>query len=169
MGLSFLMLLVLLLLVVAFLAATVACIPKRIVKTAPKDIQKKVLARPDYPKWRTALGFVLTAVIALGIAGVLLWAGLDAVRKSMRFGEMFARFSILLCGYKLFDMICFDWLLLTKLHLECQYLSGGIGKGDRVRFNEIVMGLDYDVTGTIIERGRRIVFALLLRAIKRPP
>ncbi len=127
MGLSFLMLLVLLLLVVAFLAATVACIPKRIVKTAPKDIQKKVLARPDYPKWRTALGFVLTAVIALGIAGVLLWAGLDAVRKSMRFGEMFARFSILLCGYKLFDMICFDWLLLTKLHIFQHFFPETVG------------------------------------------
>ena len=62
-----------------------------------------------------------------------------------------------------------EFVKWSPLHLECQYLSGGIGKGDRVRFNECVMGLDYDVTGTIIERGRRIVFALLLRAIKRPP
>ena len=61
MGFSLILLFFLLLLVVAFLAATVACIPKVIVKTAPKDIQEKVLARPDYPKWRTALGFALAA------------------------------------------------------------------------------------------------------------
>lgn len=34
-------------------------------------------------------------------------------------------------------------------HLECQLLDGGIGVGDRVRFYEIVEGIDYDVTGTI--------------------
>lgn len=127
MGLSFLMLLFLLLLVVAFLAVTVACIPKVIVKTAPKDIQEKVLDRPDYPKWRTALGFVLAALVALGIAGVLLWAGADAVQRRMRFGGILIRFLILLCGYKLFDMVCFDWLLLTKLHIFQHFFPETIG------------------------------------------
>ena len=127
MGLSFLMLLVLLLLVISFLAATVACIPKWIVKTAPKDIQKKVLARPDYPKWRTALGFALAAMITLGIAGVLFWAGYDAVQQDLTFGGMLVRFLLLLCGYKLFDMICFDWLLLTKLHIFQRFFPETVG------------------------------------------
>lgn len=34
-------------------------------------------------------------------------------------------------------------------HFECELLDGGINVGNRVRFFEIVMGLDYDVTGTI--------------------
>ena len=110
MAFSLVLLLFMLTLVVAFLAATVACIPKVIVKTAPKDIQEKVLTRPDYPKWRTTLGYALATVLALGIAGILFWAGYDAVQKEMTFGAIFVRYLILLCGYKLFDMVCFDWL-----------------------------------------------------------
>lgn len=42
-----------------------------------------------------------------------------------------------------------EFVKWSPYHLECELLSGGIAKGDRVRFYEIVMGLDYDVTGTI--------------------
>ena len=44
-----------------------------------------------------------------------------------------------------------EFVRWSPLHLECDYLSGSINKGDKIRFEEIVMGLDYDVTGTIIE------------------
>lgn len=37
----------------------------------------------------------------------------------------------------------------SPYHLECELFDGGIAKDNRVRFYEIVMGLDYDVTGTI--------------------
>ena len=47
-----------------------------------------------------------------------------------------------------------EFVKWSPLHLECQYLNGGINKGDKVRFYEIVMGLDYDVTGTIIDSER---------------
>lgn len=137
MVISLLLLFFLLLLAVAFLAATAACIPKVIVRTAPRDIMEKVLARPDYPKWRTALGYALSAVIALGIAGILFWAGYDAVQKEMGFGAIFVRYLILLCGYKLFDMVCFDWLLLTKLNVFQRFFPETVGcKGyERFGFN----------------------------------
>lgn len=137
MTLSLLLLILLLLLVVAFLAATVVCIPKVIVKFAPKDIQEKVLARPDYPKWRTALGYAIAAILALGIAGILFWAGYDAVQKDLTLGAIFVRYLILLCGYKLFDMVCFDWLLLTKLNIFQHFFPETVGcKGyERFGFN----------------------------------
>ena len=47
-----------------------------------------------------------------------------------------------------------EFVKWSPLHLECQLFDKGINKGDRVRFFEIVMGLDYDVTGTIIESER---------------
>lgn len=47
-----------------------------------------------------------------------------------------------------------EFVRWSPYHLECQLLTGGIGVGDRVRFYEIVMGMDYDVTGTIIESQR---------------
>lgn len=47
-----------------------------------------------------------------------------------------------------------EFVKWSPLHLECELFNKGINKGDRVRFFEIVMGLDYDVTGTIIESER---------------
>lgn len=44
-----------------------------------------------------------------------------------------------------------EFVKWSPLHLECCLLDGGIQTGDRVRFYEIVMGLEYDVTGTIVE------------------
>lgn len=47
-----------------------------------------------------------------------------------------------------------EFVKWSPLHLECELFDKGVKKGDRVRFYEIVMGLDYDVTGTIIESER---------------
>ena len=47
-----------------------------------------------------------------------------------------------------------EFVKWSPLHLECELFDKGVKKGDRVRFFEIVMGLDYDVTGTIIESDR---------------
>lgn len=47
-----------------------------------------------------------------------------------------------------------EFVRWSPYHLECQLLTGGRGVGDKVRFREIVMGLDYDVTGTIIRSER---------------
>ena len=38
--------------------------------------------------------------------------------------------------------------------MGCELLSGGIQIGDKVRFYEIVIGMEYDVTGTIIRAER---------------
>jgi len=43
-----------------------------------------------------------------------------------------------------------EFVRWSPLHLECQLFNKGIKKGDRVRFHEIVMGMDYDVSGTIV-------------------
>ncbi len=43
-----------------------------------------------------------------------------------------------------------EFVKWSPYHIECELFDGGINTGDRVRFREIVMGLDYDVTGTII-------------------
>lgn len=47
-----------------------------------------------------------------------------------------------------------EFVKWSPLHLECQLLDGGINTGDKVRFYEIVMGMDYDVTGTIVKSER---------------
>lgn len=56
-----------------------------------------------------------------------------------------------------------EFVKWSPYHIECELFDGGCKVGDRVRFREIVMDLDYDVTGTITESERdkdhfRIVF-----------
>ena len=44
-----------------------------------------------------------------------------------------------------------EFVKWSPYHIECELFNGGHNVGDRIRFREIVMNLDYNVTGTIIE------------------
>lgn len=67
---------------------------------APKDIQEMVREMPDLP----------------------IRAGWDTVHTDMNFGQVFLRFVIMLEGYKLYDIVFFDYLMLTKTHfIEKKY------------------------------------------------
>ena len=127
MAVSFCLLLLLLVLVVAFMAATVALIPKIMVYSAPPDIRERVRARPDGPGWKTALGILIAVLLLAGAAAILVWAGIDAVRNHFSFRQIFLRYLILLEGYKFFDMFCFDYILLTKLHIFQHFFPETIG------------------------------------------
>ena len=56
------------------------------------------------------------------------------------------------------DHFAEEFVRWSPYHLECELLSGGIQIGDKVRFYEIVMGMDYGVTGTIIREERDKVY-----------
>ena len=124
---SFVLLAILLVLVVSFMAVTVLFIPKMIVKTAPEDIKEKVMARPDYSKTKTIFGYFLALLIILCILGVLIYAAVDALNNNFSFSMIFLRFLILFEGYKIFDIICFDWLLLTKSNIFQKLFPETIG------------------------------------------
>ncbi|HAJ98246.1 MAG TPA: hypothetical protein DCO72_10985, partial [Ruminococcus sp.] len=100
MKLSFILLAILLAVAVIFMTVTVTFIPKIIVRTAPEDIREKVLARPDAPVWKTVTGCILAVLILLCTVGVLIYAGMDAVKNHMNFMQIFVRYLILLEGYK---------------------------------------------------------------------
>lgn len=56
-----------------------------------------------------------------------------------------------------------EFVKWSPYHIECNLYNGNYHAGSKVRFREIVMGLDYDVTGTITkceqdENHFRIVF-----------
>lgn len=44
-----------------------------------------------------------------------------------------------------------EFVKWSPYHLECELYDQSLSPGSRVRFYEIVMGIDYDVTGTITE------------------
>jgi len=42
-----------------------------------------------------------------------------------------------------------EFVKWSPYHIECELYDGGYQTGNRIRFREIVMNLDYDVTGTV--------------------
>ncbi|WP_337537853.1 hypothetical protein [Suilimivivens sp.] len=44
-----------------------------------------------------------------------------------------------------------EFVKWSLYHIECNLYNGNYQVGNKIRFREIVMGLDYDVTGTITE------------------
>ncbi len=80
----------------------------------PEDLTKMMMKMPDRPLWVNILGLFIMLAGFAGAVGVLVWAGFDAVKTDMSFVQIFLRFLIILDGYKLYDIICFDWLFLTK-------------------------------------------------------
>jgi len=117
MKLTLLLLLGLIMLFVLFMAVTITFLLKLIIRTAPEDIREIIMKRPDPPVGHTVTGVILAVVILALIAGVIVYAGYDARNTHMSFGQTFMRFLILFEGYKVFDMVVFDWLLLTKLNV----------------------------------------------------
>ena len=104
-------------LAVLYILVGVFLIPKFAVTSMPEDIKAIVRQRPDLPRWKTILGYCCAAVIFAGLLGAFIYAGVDAARNNFSFFETFLRFFILLMGYKLFDIVCLDWWLITKSHL----------------------------------------------------
>ncbi len=84
---------------------------------APDDIKNMMSNIPDRALWVNILGVCIMIAGFVGLIAVLIWAAVDIVKTNMSFKEAFIRFLIITEGYKLFDIICFDYLMLTKLKL----------------------------------------------------
>lgn len=94
---------------------------KKLFTTAPKDIQAAIRERPErFPSAR-ALGWCCLVLCVLAFGGIFVYAGWDGLRHGYSFWQFFGRFLIMLYLLKAFDIVCFDWLLLTKSHFFQHY------------------------------------------------
>jgi len=121
------LLLLLLILFILFMIVCVAFLLKFIIKTAPKDIQERLKNRENPPLWKSVIGIVLALMCLTGIIWILVYAGINAIETNMTLWQIFLRYLILFVGYKLFDIIVFDWLLLTKLNIYQHFFPEIIG------------------------------------------
>ncbi|SDB08762.1 hypothetical protein SAMN02910317_00447 [Ruminococcaceae bacterium FB2012] len=94
---------------------------KRLFSTAPKDVQAAVQPKPERFKGQHLIGWKLIFLSLLMIICAAVIAVWDGVKNGFTFWQFFARFLIILYCYKAFDMVCFDWLLLTKSHFFQHY------------------------------------------------
>lgn len=84
--------------------------------TAPKDIQAAAKDHPEPFRGARALGWKLAILCVLLMVGAFVYGGYDGVRRGFSFWAHFGRFLIMLYLWKAFDIVCLDWLLLTKSH-----------------------------------------------------
>ena len=122
MMLSVLLALVMIAGMVLLLFSAIALIQdRRFFTTAPKDIQEAVLDHLERFPGAHALGYALAFCGMALIAGAFVYGAYDGIRDGFTFWHLFLRFLVILYLWKAFDMICFDWLLLTKSHFFQHY------------------------------------------------
>ena len=84
----------------------------------PEDVQERLKPRLEKltmtPK--RIIGMILFILILLGMLGIFVFAGVDGIRNGFTYGQFLIRFLIIGVGIKLFDIIVFDWFVITKTH-----------------------------------------------------
>lgn len=94
---------------------------KRLFSSAPKDVQTAIQEKPERFRGARALGIILLILSFCGCAFAFIFGAVNGIQNGFTFWQFFARFLIMLYLYKAFDMVCFDWLLLTKSHFFQHY------------------------------------------------
>lgn len=99
------------------LYAAVALIQnKKLFTTAPKDIQAAAQDHPERVPGAHALGWKLAVISLFLMVGAFVYGGHDGVKRGFSFWQHWLRFAVMLYLWKAFDIVCLDWLLLTKSH-----------------------------------------------------
>ncbi|MDO5147586.1 MAG: hypothetical protein Q4D60_11355 [Eubacteriales bacterium] len=94
---------------------------KRLFGSAPKDVQELIEPKPERFKGQHFLGGVLLILSLLMLIATLVLAVWNGIQNNFGFWQFFARFLIILYAYKAYDMVCFDFLLLTRSHFFQRY------------------------------------------------
>ena len=89
---------------------------KKLFTTAPKDIQAAAADHPERFPGAHVLGWKLAILALLLMIGTFVYGGWDGVQSGFSFWQHFFRFAMMLYLWKVFDIVCLDWLLLTKSH-----------------------------------------------------
>lgn len=94
---------------------------KRLFGSAPKEAQELIQPKPERFKGQHLLGWVLLILSLLMLivaAALAIWNG---VGNNFGFWQFFARFLTILYAYKAYDMLCFDFLLMTRTRFFQHY------------------------------------------------
>lgn len=124
--------------VVLMLYSAVALIQdKRLFGSAPEDVQDAIVDHDERFKGAHLIGWILLVVSALLITFAIVYGAWDGIQNNFNFWDFFVRFLIMIIFYKLFDMIVFDWFLLTKSNFYQHYFpeTRGCKSYDNYGFN----------------------------------
>lgn len=95
---------------------------RRLMDFFPEDIKEKAIDhKPPFPL-APVIGWICMIVCMAGFAGVIVYGGWDGLQRGYTFGQFLARFLFILLGMKAFDIVCLDYVLLTKTQFFQHYL-----------------------------------------------
>ncbi|MCM1525299.1 MAG: hypothetical protein NC120_12680 [Ruminococcus sp.] len=94
---------------------------KRFFGSAPKDAQRLIQSKPERFKGQHLLGWALLILSLLMLIAAAVLAVLNGMENGFGFRQFFVRFLIMLYAYKAYDMICFDFLLVTRTRFFQRY------------------------------------------------
>ncbi len=89
--------------------------------SAPKDIQQKIQQHPERIPHQRWLGRRLLIMAAVIYVMTYIYGGYDGIIRGFSFADFFMRFLIMSYMLKAFDMVFFDWFLLTRSHFFQHY------------------------------------------------
>lgn len=94
---------------------------KKLFGTAPKDIQAAISEHKERFPGARVLGWLFLLLAVLTFAGAFLYGAMDGIHRDYGFWRFFARFLTMLYLEKAFDILFFDWFLLTKAYFFQHY------------------------------------------------
>lgn len=96
------------------LYAAIALIQKKYLFTsAPKDIQNAIVDHPERFKRARLLGWILFILALLIMIGSFVYGIYDGVKNDFTYWQFYTRFILIFYLLKLFDIVVFDFVLLT--------------------------------------------------------
>ncbi len=120
------------------LIAAVALIQdRRFFTTAPEDIQAAAADHPERFPGAHALGWLIAVLSLVLMTGAFVNGGWNGVINGFSFFQHWLRFALMLYIWKAFDIVCLDWLLLTKSHFFQHFYpeTEGCAGYDSLAFN----------------------------------
>lgn len=80
----------------------------------PEDVKEK--AKNHQPPFPSApiIGWIFLVLIMAGLIGCFIYAGWDGIQKEYGYVPFFVRFLVMGYGLKAFDILFFDYFILTK-------------------------------------------------------
>ena len=102
---------------------TVTMPTELLAKNFPKDVQEALRPRLDSlpMSFKRVVGWVILIVFCLGFLGLFVIGAIDGLKNGYNFWQFFLRFILIGGIIKAFDIICLDYVLLTKTRFFQHY------------------------------------------------
>lgn len=117
---------------------------------------------PDSPAWVNIRGVCFMILGFVGVTAVFTWAIVYTVKSELSLSGAFIRFLIIAEGYTLFDIIGFDYLMLTKLKLPAKMDTETVGAK---RYDSFGFNAKGQITKLVVFCGISLFLAFILTVI----